>query len=111
MRKFVEQPLHKFTTKKTFSSPSSLQSYFLNDQVISSQIIQSQVYPFVRHLLVKVALVKTFHKGIDGSIGVLKAANEKLTLSDACLLYGGVALNICHWEVSIKNFVISLFSY
>lgn len=58
---------------------------------------------------VKIDLVESFHKGINGSIGVFSASNEKLSLSDTSFFDGRVVLNISYWKICVKNFIKPFF--
>ena len=65
------------------------------------------MYTFFFNFFVKIPFIKSLHKGIDGSVRVLQAANEKLTLSNACLFDRRVILHISNWKISIENFIKS----
>ena len=58
---------------------------------------------------VKIDLVESFHKGINGSIGVFRTSNEKLSLSDTSFFDGRVVLNISDRKICVKNFIEPFF--
>ena len=63
------------------------------------------MYAFVFNFFVKIPFIKPLHKGIDGPVRVLQAANQKLTLSNACFFDRRVILHISNWKIGVKNFV------
>ena len=65
---------------------------------------------FIFGLFIKEPLIKTFHERINGFIGKLDASDKIMTLFDPCLFDWRIVLNISDREISVKYFIISLFS-
>lgn len=68
------------------------------------------MYSLIFELSVEKSFVEALHEGVDGLIGILEAADEKLPLPNACLLDGRVVLDVSDGKVSVEYFIKPLFS-
>lgn len=65
---------------------------------------------FIFSFFIKKYLIESFHKSIDWNVGVLMASYQILSFSGSRFPDGGIFFNIRNREISVKSFIIFLFS-